>query len=101
MSKPAIGKIEVVTRDQNIAAVLFKQRPAATHTHPVREERTEHTAKSARHRDDPQIELSRVNQITGERHDYFRRQRNARRFNRHKQDDAAVTKRRDGCDYER
>src|SRR2546423_815122 len=56
-----------------------------------------------------QVEPVRVNQIAGERHDDFRRQRYARRLDSHQQNDARVAERRDrrndeggqGFDYSR
>ena len=47
-----------------------------------------------------QVEVSLVNQIPGKRHDDFRRQRNACRFNSHQRNNSGITAGVDDMGYE-
>src|SRR5712692_2635085 len=49
--EPAIGEIQIMTRNQNVPPVLLDQRTATVHPDPVGDERTDDAAEGASHAD--------------------------------------------------
>src|SRR6266705_3764718 len=91
--EPSVGKVEIVTRNQNVATILFNERPSAVHAGPIRYERSQDTPDGAGYGYGQQAESTGINQVAREGHYYFRRQRYACRLDSHQQDHARITKR--------
>lgn len=94
--EPTVRKLKIVLGDQKVAAILLNQGAAAVGAYGVCGNRTGVAAQRAGERHPLQVEPAKINQVTGKRHDDFRRNGNAGRFNRHQEEDARVTGMRDG-----
>src|SRR6266478_4781695 len=93
--KEAIGPIEFATPHQYPPAVALDQRTSTVMADLVSHQRSKIAPDSACGRDPKQAHAAFVNQVASERHDQFRRKRNAGRLNRHQDGDSGVAGRRD------
>src|SRR5207237_6127893 len=64
--EPSFGEVQIVLRDQNVAAIFFDDATSAVHADPIRYDRSNHATGGTGNRHGPQIESPRVDQITGE-----------------------------------
>ena len=93
--KKTVGPIQLTASHENPASIALHQRTPAVAADLVSDQRPQIASDRARRRRPNQLHRTRVNQIPGKRHDQFRRQRDARRLNRHQQRNANITGRRD------
>src|SRR5471030_74083 len=96
----AVGPVEVLARDQQIAAPAFDESPAAILAHRVSQGGAEIAADGAGRGRGDQAEIAERNQVSRKWHDDFRGQRNAGGFDCHHQHDAAKPEGRDRRDNE-
>jgi len=90
-----VRPVEIAPAHQHISAPSVDERPAAVISGRVSDGGTDIAAERARCRDPKEIETSGEGQVSRKRHDDFGRQRNAGRFNRHQEDDPAISQGRD------
>src|SRR5260221_9069969 len=98
--KKPVRDFKLVTVQQNIASVLLHQRTSTVVANLISDDRAGIAPDRARRRGPKQIELPGIDQVSGERHDDFRWQRNAGGFNRHQRDHAEISAVRDHADDE-
>ncbi len=90
-----ISSLQILERDQDILAIAFDERPASPHSGIVSYNRAPDAAQSPGQPDQPQVEDAGRDQKARERHDYFRRQRNAGALDSHQEDHTRVAHGRD------
>ena len=95
-----LGAVEVVAAEEDVFAEALDGGTAAPGTEPVGGDGAEVATDGSRGRYPEEIELAGMNEIPGEGHDDFGRQRNACRFNGHEERDAGVPTRGDDGDNE-
>ncbi len=86
------GAVQIVPAEQNVLAKTLHQRAAPVGSDPISHCRAQVAAEGAGRGHPQKLEPARVDQVPGERHDDFRRQRNAGRLDAHQQRDAQVTR---------
>src|SRR3546814_2243583 len=86
---------DVCSSDLHEPAPALDQRPPAALARLIGDDRPDVAPERPRRRREDQIEPPGRDQIARERHDHLRRQRDARRFDRHQDQDAEIARRRD------
>src|SRR5690242_12628167 len=94
----AVDQFEVAPADQDVAAPFLDQGPAAVVADGISDGRANVAADRAGGRDEEDIEAPGRDEIAGERHDDFGRQRDAGGFDRHQEGDAEIADRGDDGD---
>ena len=92
--KEAVSPVQFAAAHQDPASVALDQRASAVAADFVGDERAQIASDRAGRRRPDQLHRAGIDEVAGEGHDQFGRQRNARGLNRHEQRDAGIAGRR-------
>src|ERR1700734_233460 len=93
--KKAVSPIKLAPPHQDPTSIPLHQWTTAIAPNFISHQRTQITSNRTRRCHPQQLECPREYQISSKRHDQFRWQRNARRFNRHQQRHTSIARRAD------
>ena len=98
LHEEVFGTVEVALAEQDVAAIALHHRTTTLGADPVRGDRAEIRGQRGDRCEDDELQLRVRESVAGERHDDFRRDRNAGRLDCHEQRDGNVPSAGDEAD---